>query len=50
VKREVADDLARRGMIRVEEAIEEDDVGHRSSSTPYSSFESVSPFRNREFL
>jgi hypothetical protein len=28
VKREVADDLARSGMIRVEEAIEEDDAGH----------------------
>ena len=29
VKREVADDLACGGMIRMEEAIEEDDAGHR---------------------
>jgi hypothetical protein len=28
MKREVADDLARSGMIRMEEAIEEDDAGH----------------------
>ena len=28
IKREVADDLARSGMIRVEEAIEENDAGH----------------------